>query len=289
LQLETRDDGTIPSTAIDDALLEWEKRYSFTSNLWRELYDEDYQIGKFGPTDRLASTYERYFGTEPTSEFGKQAVDAVLRQVTFSKRILALSKAKDGTMLDQGGEWMTRAVDRYGKFLMLVAQKPDLRVVPTLDIDLIWHAHMLSPYDYQRDCLRIAGRVLNHDDAIPDEKLEENFEATKDEWKDTFREEYTLQATWATRPRSKRTKQSSCGGCASCNWGSPKFHESLPHKDFELQEIGVVEPSVEDIPSEEYFGSEDPTTTSTSWWSDFSSSDGSDSSSCGGGCGGCGD
>ena len=35
-------------------------------------------------------------------------------------------------------------------------------MVPTLDIDLIWHAHMLSADDYVEDCERILGRVLSY-------------------------------------------------------------------------------------------------------------------------------
>jgi hypothetical protein len=36
-------------------------------------------------------------------------------------------------------------------------------LVPTLDVDLIWHTHMLSPLDYRDDCQAILGRVLSHD------------------------------------------------------------------------------------------------------------------------------
>ena len=35
--------------------------------------------------------------------------------------------------------------------------------MPTLDVDLIWHVHMLSPNDYRDDTLELCGRVLPHE------------------------------------------------------------------------------------------------------------------------------
>ena len=52
---------------------------------------------------------------------------------------------------------------RYADFLQLAKAHPGETLVPTLDIDLIWHVHMLSPLDYRDDCKAILGRVLSHD------------------------------------------------------------------------------------------------------------------------------
>ena len=45
-------------------------------------------------------------------------------------------------------DWIDRAITRYGQFLDLARKDPGATLVPTLDIDLIWHVHMLSPRDY---------------------------------------------------------------------------------------------------------------------------------------------
>ena len=63
-------------------------------------------------------------------------------QRKFNKRILALGPAV------VNDDFIERAVDRYCEFLALARDNPQELVVPTLDIDLIWHAHMLSPQDY---------------------------------------------------------------------------------------------------------------------------------------------
>jgi hypothetical protein len=54
--------------------------------------------------------------------------------------------------------------------------------VPTLEIDLFWHAHMLDPDCYYSDCMTNFGFLLDHDDKISDNELIENREETKKLW-----------------------------------------------------------------------------------------------------------
>ena len=42
----------------------------------------------------------------------------------------------------------------------LAKAHPGQTLVPTLDVDLIWHVHMLSPLDYREDCHALLGREL---------------------------------------------------------------------------------------------------------------------------------
>ena len=81
---------------------------------------------------------------------GKLA-DAVASQASFVGRILALGPR---IITD---EWIDRAISRYADFLQLARDHPREVLVPTLDIDLIWHAHMLSPLDYRDDCHALLG------------------------------------------------------------------------------------------------------------------------------------
>lgn len=41
---------------------------------------------------------------------------------------------------------MERAVARYRNFLRLHRLHPSIFVVPAFDMDLVWHAHMVSRY-----------------------------------------------------------------------------------------------------------------------------------------------
>ena len=78
---------------------------------------------------------------ERTAKAAKLA-DAVASQASFVGRVLALGPR---IITD---EWIDRAITRYGQFLDLARRDPGATLVPTLDIDLIWHVHMLSPRNY---------------------------------------------------------------------------------------------------------------------------------------------
>jgi hypothetical protein len=47
------------------------------------------------------------------------------------------------------------------RFLDLMASSPGTLLVPTLDIDLIWHTHQLRSEDYQADTEQYVGRFIN--------------------------------------------------------------------------------------------------------------------------------
>jgi hypothetical protein len=55
------------------------------------------------------------------------------------------------------------SLQRYEKFLHLAGMYPEERLVPTVDIDMLWHLHMLHPKAYAEDCQRMFGRILDHD------------------------------------------------------------------------------------------------------------------------------
>ena len=58
------------------------------------------------------------------------------------------------------------AIARYDMFLRIVPSAKGKMLVPTLDIDLAWHAHQQADDAYQRYTKAICGSVLNHDDDI---------------------------------------------------------------------------------------------------------------------------
>ena len=56
------------------------------------------------------------------------------------------------------------AVAEYVAFLCRMRLSPVL--VPTPIVDLVWHTHQLFPRAYQRECVRLAGHEVHHDDKI---------------------------------------------------------------------------------------------------------------------------
>ena len=70
-------------------------------------------------------------------------------------------------------DFLEEGVENYYKFLCLkpkMAQgDPHILLVPTFQIDLMWHTHILSSIvKYNQDCLAIMGSTLHHDDSTND-------------------------------------------------------------------------------------------------------------------------
>ncbi|GJJ75878.1 hypothetical protein EMPS_08236 [Entomortierella parvispora] len=68
-------------------------------------------------------------------------------------------------------------------------------LVPTLDIDLAWHTHMLSPAHYRQYQQFHYGRVLNHDDTVQATSLmtKQDFVRTAELWQELYQERYSSQ------------------------------------------------------------------------------------------------
>jgi len=88
-------------------------------------------------------------------------------------------------------EFLEDGVEAYYKFLKLRSTEAGKKqiIVPTYQIDLMWHTHMLSSLaGYDDDCKKITGRTLHHDDSLNDRSegstLNRSFDATKQMWKD---------------------------------------------------------------------------------------------------------
>lgn len=67
---------------------------------------------------------------------------------------------------------------------------PPVFLVPTYDIDLIWHTHQLHPSAYARDTTSLIGRILDHDDTDTDrgagKKLNNGYLDSCNRWWATF-------------------------------------------------------------------------------------------------------
>lgn len=91
---------------------------------------------------------------------------------------------------------LNRAVVRYERFIQLFKMHPGTMLVPTLDIDLVWHTHQCSPRSYQAFCEREAGRSINHDDSLGKATLKDGFKETCLLYEARFQEEYNVCLCW---------------------------------------------------------------------------------------------
>lgn len=92
-----------------------------------------------------------------------EALQSVPSQGFVTVDLLKASYRSDSFPQDWTKEQRERALLRYFKWLQLKLRNPKARLAPTRDIDHFWHLHMLSPVAYYKDCMRLFGRLLDHD------------------------------------------------------------------------------------------------------------------------------
>jgi len=86
---------------------------------------------------------------------------------------------------------LNEAIIRYYKFLNLMKLYPGKLFVPTLDVDLVWHAHQLNPSDYHKFTLTNVGNFIDHNDNIEKPSLGNGFIETAQLWKQNYNEGYS--------------------------------------------------------------------------------------------------
>ncbi|KAI0437296.1 hypothetical protein F4803DRAFT_539297 [Xylaria telfairii] len=119
-------------------------------------------------------------------------VDAVTRQSGFvdkmDRQLWIRSPAIEGTL--------SRGITRYERFLKLFKLYPGKMLVPTLDIDLVWHTHQCSPSQYALVMENMAGRFIDHNDKLGTATLDPAFENTKAFYRIRFADEYRICNCW---------------------------------------------------------------------------------------------
>ncbi len=115
--------------------------------------------------------------------------------------LLDASCRSDDFPKDWTREQRERALDRYCKWLRLKQKHLMARMAPTRDIDLFWHLHMLSPVAYHRDCMRLFGKLLDHNGGFgkgPGElpELQRVFTQTATWWEEEYGEPYREDGQW---------------------------------------------------------------------------------------------
>lgn len=171
---------------------------SFTSN-----------AGGNNELSRTSSTKSETLGEggECVVEISEDLVGCVLRQQRFVEKMNKIDHLHS-PMLKEGLRESCIRYDRY--FQLMTTGKKNSLVVPTLDIDLMWHTHQLGFYYYLKKCVESkAGMICDHNDKIEEGRLALNFERTAKLYKEKFKEEYCICFCWfcvQARKRSNRSK-----------------------------------------------------------------------------------
>ena len=124
---------------------------------------------------------------------------------------------------------ISNAVRRYERFwLPLAAESGLMSLCPPDDVHWVWHCHMLSPYHYEHDCLRLVGKVVDHS-VRPTTQLAELRRTTTDVWKNKYNNEPFDVAN--IKPPAERHERLSSYDLIAAVQRQSKFcyNVSLPH------------------------------------------------------------
>jgi hypothetical protein len=169
-----------------------------TMNWFDSLNSKDSQEISFNVRD------EKKF-LKPSKKIMEMQED-IKRQIRFNKRVLAEKIDED---------YLENAIERYKRFLLIKVENPGLIIVPTLDIDIIWHSHMLNHKEYINDCHEIFGKILNHEDRLENTKLIQSYSKTSNVWEKKYNEKYVSKKEISSSP-----------SCLSCGFGDVHLHSA---------------------------------------------------------------
>ncbi|KAL1896073.1 hypothetical protein Sste5346_004812 [Sporothrix stenoceras] len=145
------------------------------------------------PAARLAirKMMSRYW--DNASVFALDLTGAVLRQGIFIDKMQSI----DWLHSPAARATMERILEKYKRFMGLLADHPLQVCVPTLDVDLGWHTHQLNPPSYYHTSVRrTLGKFIDHDDKIDEDKLHLAFEYTSKIYQEKYGEVYSECTCW---------------------------------------------------------------------------------------------
>ncbi|KAK2601781.1 hypothetical protein QQS21_004665 [Conoideocrella luteorostrata] len=161
---------------------------------------------------------------ENFSPFALDLCGAVMRQGVFIDKMVKL----DWLHSPSANETMNRLLKKYVNFLSLMNRHPRQVCVPTLDVDLAWHTHQLSPPAYYSYTVRKTTKFIDHDDKIEETLLNDAFEWTSKTYQEEFHELYSECTCWYCESiRASHTSSvASFFGSSKGHKYLEKFHQS---------------------------------------------------------------
>jgi hypothetical protein len=129
---------------------------------------------------------------ENASPFALELGGAVIRQSIFVEKMHNIDWLHSPAATDT----MRRLLMKYARFIEIIASNPKQNAVPTLDLDLAWHTHQLSPKSYYDYSMRRSGKFIDHDDKMDEDALSAAFEWTSKTYEKLFQEVYSECTCW---------------------------------------------------------------------------------------------
>ena len=168
---------------------------TFTEDFWGRLYpNEDFLLSSSdGPTNTLLKSVVG----------GVDLLESSRIQASFLWQV-------------QEVQVQSKSQDEYRRFLQLSKVPRRFKLIPTFEIDLMWHTHMtgVTPAQYHQDCTRICGHFVDHDDKMEDRtpggELDTSFQKTCDLWKEKYGDDtYAARGGYRGKPPADYFPQTS--------------------------------------------------------------------------------
>lgn len=127
-----------------------------------------------------------------SSIFALELGGAVIRQSVFVDKMANL----DWLHSPAARETMSRLLTKYQRFIDIMRLHPKEGCVPTLDVDLAWHTHQLSPKQYYDFTFSKCLKFIDHDDKMEEDALSTAFEWTSKTYERLYRQVYSECTCW---------------------------------------------------------------------------------------------
>lgn len=164
---------------------------TYLQNLKREITSVATKGSRDGVTALRKQIYDRVSASMKApvgGSFSEDLVRAMYRQLDFVNKICANYTYWTHPKIIQA------AIHRYEKFVHLMAASKRTMLVPTSDIDLVWHTHQTHLVEYDAFTRRVTGKLLDHDDTIGRVDLSHGYAATFLLWGQMYHEPYSSYA-----------------------------------------------------------------------------------------------
>ena len=177
------DDFDIETPSEASSLKDTSTSESVTRELWRKEYPSAAFFLVDCDRDGETSLADELDRDDDALVSGYDLLAAAERQSTFLWQVSRSCFRHD--------KFLREGVDRYHKFLLLWKSAKKIHsLIPTYQIDVIWHSHMLSSTKkYDEDCKELVGCEFDHDDSLDDRSEGSSeciaFHATKSLWERT--------------------------------------------------------------------------------------------------------
>ncbi|SMQ53689.1 unnamed protein product [Zymoseptoria tritici ST99CH_3D7] len=138
----------------------------------------------------VRKTMARYW--DNSSAFALDLNGAVIRQGSFIEKMHNIDWLHSPAL----PHTMSRLIEKYGVFLNIMAKYPRDMAVPTLDVDLAWHTHQLSPKEYMSHTVLLCNQFIDHDDKVTELKLNDAFAWTSKTYQKMTNKPYSECTCW---------------------------------------------------------------------------------------------